>query len=106
MASLRKHPKLLPTPKRQWFTIDRGLLAGIAALVGLGSLQTGYVSFASRDTPSTEAATAVAGRAVADYTPVGSIVEAGAATAIKTEAEKKREDELKLQAPYGLRSKR
>ena len=99
MSKLRKYPKMVPAPRKSWFTIDRTLLAGVVALTAFGGLQMSAVNVASNDKQApTDAGTLIASRPAADYTPVGSIEAVDKA--------QKEKDAQRLQAPMGLRNAR
>ena len=98
MASLRKHPKLLPTKRGPIVTLDRTLLAAVVGLVGFGALQTGGLTVASSDTPTPGSSDVMmASRQAADYTPVGSIEKPAEPQAPAKEEKKS------LLSPFGLR---
>lgn len=102
MASLRKYPKLPPRERGGWikslFTIDRTLLASVAALIGIGATQMSAVNLADNKATPNAGSTMVAQKPIADYTPVGSIDKPVGANAAK-------KDEQRLPAPFGLRNR-
>jgi hypothetical protein len=103
VASLRKHPKLLPQPKKAWFTADRTLLAGVVALIGFGALQTSAVTVATND-KAPAAPVMTASSAIADYTPIGTIENALDSTGAAAKKEKEKDGKA-LTAPFGLRNR-